>query len=198
MLGRASWIQPAIERARKLWKEQYAITEIHSEQTTSTDTSEPSARPEEPSFFQQQLERYQRRQAMKDEFETFIEGGYCSASNAIAWWLEDNQQCTYPRLSKMAIDVLSAQGMSAESERVFSMVRRTISWDRTSLKASTVEQMELQKSWIKQDIVEPYYGSDSEDSDGEEGDSEVSDSWTVDTTPSTTPLRASTVDITAR
>jgi len=57
---------------------------------------------------------------MKDEFDTFIEQGYCSAPDAISWWLEEAQQRTYPRLSKMAIDILSAQGMSAESERVFS------------------------------------------------------------------------------
>lgn len=41
--------------------------------------------------------------------------------------LEETQQRTYSRLSKMAIDILSAQGMSAESERVFSLARRTIS-----------------------------------------------------------------------
>lgn len=46
----------------------------------------------------------------------------------------------------------------------------------------TVEQTELQKSWIKGDLVDHYYGSDSKASDGENGDSELSDSWTGDTT----------------
>jgi len=47
----------------------------------------------------------------------------------------------------------------------------------------TAEQTELQKSWIKVDVVD-HYVSDSEASDGEDGDSELSDSWTGDTTPS--------------
>ena len=54
----------------------------------------------------------------------------------------------------------------------------------TRLSTMMVEQTELQKSWIKGDLVDHYCGSDSEASDGEDGDSELSDSWTGDTTPS--------------
>lgn len=39
--------------------------------------------------------------------------------------------------------------MSAEAERVFSGARRTITWDRASLGASTVEMTECLKSWIR-------------------------------------------------
>lgn len=50
----------------------------------------------------------------------------------------------------MAIDILSIPAMSAESERVFSGTRRTISWERMSLGAKVVEQTECLKSWIRQ------------------------------------------------
>lgn len=40
--------------------------------------------------------------------------------------------------------------MSAESERVFSGARQTISWQRARLRAEVVEQTECLKSWIRQ------------------------------------------------
>ena len=40
--------------------------------------------------------------------------------------------------------------MSAESERVFSGARRTISWERLRLGAIVVEQTECLKSWIRE------------------------------------------------
>jgi hypothetical protein len=49
----------------------------------------------------------------------------------------------------MAIDLLSMPPMSAESERVFSGARRTITWERHSLGCEVVEQSECLKSWIR-------------------------------------------------
>ena len=45
----------------------------------------------------------------------------------LTWWLRDGQRERYPRLSKMAIDIISIPAMSADPERVFSSARRTIS-----------------------------------------------------------------------
>jgi hAT family protein len=39
--------------------------------------------------------------------------------------------------------------MSAEAERVFSGARRTISWERASLSARTIERLECLKNWLK-------------------------------------------------
>lgn len=49
----------------------------------------------------------------------------------------------------MAIDVLSIPAMSAESERVFSGARRTITWERHKLGADVVERTECIKSWLR-------------------------------------------------
>ena len=50
----------------------------------------------------------------------------------------------------MAIDILSIPAMSAEAERVFSGARRTISWERSRLGATVVEQSKCLKSWLRQ------------------------------------------------
>ena len=69
--------------------------------------------------------------------------------DAIQWWLEPTQQLNYPNLAQMAIDILSINPMSAESERVFSGCRRTLSWDRASLSATNLGYIECLKNWQK-------------------------------------------------
>jgi hypothetical protein len=49
----------------------------------------------------------------------------------------------------MAIDILSINPMSAESERVFSGCRRTLSWDRARLSAANLGYIECLKNWQK-------------------------------------------------
>ena len=57
-----------------------------------------------------------------------------------------------PRLSQMAVDVLSVSPMSAEAKRVFSGARRTISWERAALGSGSIERGECLKSWSIQKI----------------------------------------------
>jgi hypothetical protein len=46
---------------------------------------------------------------------------------ALAWWCQPTQRQRWPKLSLMAIDILSIPLMSDEPERVFSGARRTVS-----------------------------------------------------------------------
>ena len=96
------------------------------------------------------------------------------AQRAINWWLEPTQQRTHSRLGKMAIDVLSAPAMSAESERVFSMARRTVTFDRTSLNSEVIEHTKCHKSWVKQGLVDEDYGSSSDEEEPPEGNARLS------------------------
>ena len=43
--------------------------------------------------------------------------------------------------------------MSTEVERVFSGARRTISWERTHLKSTTIEEVECLKHWLKNGLA---------------------------------------------
>lgn len=90
-----------------------------------------------------------------DEYDTYISHTPIPIDcSPLQWWLRDEQQQRYPRLSKMAIDILSIPAMSADPERVFSGARRTISWERIQLGASTIERGECLKSWIRSGITQ--------------------------------------------
>jgi len=64
---------------------------------------------------------------------------------ALWWWCQDTQRQRWPKLSCMAIDILSIPPMSDEPERVFSGARCTVTWDRGRLEAETIEIREYLK-----------------------------------------------------
>jgi hAT family C-terminal dimerisation region len=108
----------------------------------------------------QQLKLKQRNQQARpqsqDEFES-----YCSQTpsydlegiSPITWWTLESQQTLWPRLSVLAINVLSIPGMSDKPERKFSGARRTISWERAAFNMDTVEMTECLKDWKTSGIL---------------------------------------------
>lgn len=73
------------------------------------------------------------------------------------------QHSLITELSKaMAMDILSIPAMSAESERVFSGARRTVSCERASLGPPRIEQNEYLKSWQINGIMKDVSDGDSE------------------------------------
>jgi hAT family C-terminal dimerisation region len=89
-----------------------------------------------------------------DEYEAYLaQSNTQTTESALNWWLLNAQRQTWPRLSQMAIDLLSIPAMSDEPERVFSGARRTISWERTKLGSSNIEKTECLKHWMRGDLV---------------------------------------------
>ena len=69
------------------------------------------------------------RPASKDEYKDYnSQESYDSGKKgALAWWYQDTQRQRWPRLSLIAIDILSIPPMSNKLERVFSRARCTVS-----------------------------------------------------------------------
>lgn len=67
--------------------------------------------------------------------------------DVVAWWMESAQQIRFPRLAKMAIDLLGAPAQSSDNERLFSLGKFTITDVRTTLGVDVVEASLCLKSW---------------------------------------------------
>lgn len=86
-----------------------------------------------------------------DEWEA-----YTSASSSkgvkdlLVWWQDDVRRTEFPILSLLADEIHSIPPISDEPERVFSGGRRTISWERSSLNAETIEVIECLHHWLNQ------------------------------------------------
>ncbi|KID81807.1 Ribonuclease H-like protein [Metarhizium guizhouense ARSEF 977] len=90
----------------------------------------------------------------EDELDKFINGSPCKITvSPLAWWARKEQRLEYPRLHKMALNVLSIAPMSDKAERVFSGTRRTISFDRARLGVETIEMTECIGSWNKNSLI---------------------------------------------
>ena len=66
----------------------------------------------------------------QDEYDDYIArelSNLRKGISALDWWCQDTQRQRWPRLSHMAIDILSIPAMSDKPERVFSGARHMIS-----------------------------------------------------------------------
>lgn len=81
----------------------------------------------------------------KDDFDSFISEAPIALSEGTTpfqWWCSEDVRTAYPRLSRMAIDILSVPAESAEPERTSSGARRTARWHRLRLLIERIEKIE--------------------------------------------------------
>ena len=147
---------------QKLW-EKYREEDLVTPSiiTTSYDAAtatKSKALEKEPDIFDQIAQDLTRRTrpASQDEYQDYtnhfdqIDLGKLTA---LQWWAQDPQRKKWPKLSQMALDILSIPAMSNEPERVFSRARRTISWERFLLGEETIEATECLKHWKRSGIL---------------------------------------------
>lgn len=142
------WQKVILKKVTDLWKS------YRDRFPASNDGKQPLERFDKYDQVAQTLTKYRPRS--QDEFEDYsnAEPSEIGSLPALEWWCHDSQRERWPRLSCMAIDILSIPPMSAEPERVFSGARRTISWDRAQLSASVIETTECLKHALRSKIVE--------------------------------------------
>jgi hypothetical protein len=145
-----SWHKKIFNGVKKLWEDGYkGLPTIDP-----TPSLAPKAQPDEYDILAQELDVVGTASDV-DEYENYTSQTPIQIDcSPLTWWLRDEQRERYPRLSKMAIDILSVPAMSADPERVFSGARRTISWERMCLGAATINIGECLKSWIRSGITE--------------------------------------------
>lgn len=141
------WIRNGLGRAKELWI-QYNVD--------GSGAAEDQIVEEAPSAYERWLVEMKQKQKNKlqDEYTRFINASQEDVGMPpLQWWQEPAQQSAYPRLAKMAVDLLSVPAMSAEAERVFSHGRRLIPYTRNALAAVTVNQVLCLKHWLSTGII---------------------------------------------
>jgi len=155
------WRAPVLAKVKKLW-EKYREMVIPVPTTTPFSyENQNQAEPRELDTFDRIVLslRSVTRPASEDEYEDYNsqESYEPGKKGALAWWYQDTQKQRWPRLSLMAIDILSIPPMSDEPERVFSGARRTVSWDRGQIEPETIEMRECLKHWKRNGILDTFF-----------------------------------------
>jgi hypothetical protein len=152
------WQKSTLANVKKLWEKYREEVQLPSlPRPFSYDNSSQQKGPDGFDGLVASL-RIVTRPASEDEFEDYNsqESYDPGPQGALAWWCQDSQRKRWPRLSIMAIEILSIPPMSDEPERVFSGARRTITWDRGQLLPETIEMRECLKHWKKSGILNTF------------------------------------------
>lgn len=87
----------------------------------------------------------------QDEYKEYIRLAPVPCEKPLEWWGARRQE--YPRLSRMAFDLLSMPLMSAEYERVFSAAKRFVTDERNRLKENVLEGMICLRAQYKAEMA---------------------------------------------
>ncbi|OBS17235.1 hypothetical protein FPOA_12262 [Fusarium poae] len=158
--GRPAWISKAKDVVQSVWDRGYKTLEISTE-----DNGESAAKRERTQYYSP-FERYKDEARIRPCEEMDSD----NAEDEYARWQKDvlptdnqirdpleywhAQRFKYPRLSRMAVDFMTVQPMSAECERLFSAAGRMVTPLRNQLEASTIAICQVLRSWLQAGIVE--------------------------------------------
>lgn len=84
-------------------------------------------------------------EAIRNELEEYLKEWPVACHDPIAFWAGSEQR--FPRLARMAYDVLSAPTSSAECERIFSLAKLIVSSQRHKLSAEMINVLQCLKCW---------------------------------------------------
>ncbi|KJZ68816.1 hypothetical protein HIM_11790 [Hirsutella minnesotensis 3608] len=158
--GRPTWVSKAKDMVQSIWDREYKTLDI------------PLEISDEPATKRQRTQYYSPFERYKDIARTrpCEEKHPDTAEDEYARWQQDllpadsnirdpreywhAQRFKYPRLSRMALDFMTVQAMSAECERLFSAAGRMVTPLRTQLEANTIAICQVLRSWLQAGIVE--------------------------------------------
>jgi hypothetical protein len=133
-----------------VWLKDYAYVDIRFSNRGS-DGSDPPAkrlRYSDPFGFDQQLPESPPTTVKGEEYEQWQldrEPGDRRIRDPIKYWIK--KQDRYSRLSRMALDFLTIQAMSAECERVFSAAGKMLVAERNRLEVEAIAMCQVLRSW---------------------------------------------------
>ena len=160
--GREGWVDKARQLIQTLWEEEYRDLPIQWQLVDSNLPVAVRARESNPfDSFQDELMSYStsEKEPIADEFERWLstkQDIYTKHDNPLRYW--SAKRFEYPRVARMAVDVLSIPPMAAECERTFSSAGTMVSPKRTCLDASTISVALTVRSWLKAGLLEGYDG----------------------------------------
>ncbi|KAG7403230.1 putative AC transposase [Fusarium oxysporum f. sp. rapae] len=158
------WHQNTIDAAYSIWQKEYAHLPHESLSAAAAAADIDTFHPSSKKRVENELDRLKRRlrvqptsQEDEDMFMAFIEDKTIDLDalkiTPLQWWLVPEQRRRYPRLHRMAINILSIAPSSAEPEQQFSGARRTQSWDRLRLSPENLQRLECMGNWFARKLI---------------------------------------------
>ncbi|KAF6517513.1 hypothetical protein HZS61_003074 [Fusarium oxysporum f. sp. conglutinans] len=167
------WIATAKEMVQEVWETEYRNLEVvlspgnepvakrrrkyqnAFEEYCEQSRYEPSSRLSTPTTTPARMRSSATPEFPRDEYEAWQQSWVPTDTDIrdpIAYWQDNRAQ--YPRLSRMALDFLTIQPMSAECERLFSAAGRLVTPLRSRLEVDIIGMCLVLRSWIQAKIID--------------------------------------------
>ncbi|KAM5529303.1 transposase-like protein [Fusarium oxysporum f. sp. phaseoli] len=82
------------------------------------------------------------------ELERYLRLEPQDTQDAVQWWRD--HRASFPSLSSFALDVFAIPAMASDCERQFSLAKLTLTSQRLSMGADTLEHVQCLKNWVRQ------------------------------------------------
>jgi hypothetical protein len=155
------WHEDTIASATAFWQKEFNYEQPSDHPSTPTSMPPPLAKkPNQLTILLKKLEVRTINASVRDDFTSFINVDATDIPpdcTPLEWWCQPQQRKQYPKLSRMAICILSILAESSEPERMFSGARRTCSWDRLRITCKTIEMIECTGNWLRQGLTQPLH-----------------------------------------
>ncbi|RKK76433.1 hypothetical protein BFJ68_g18036 [Fusarium oxysporum] len=154
---KGEWVEAAIRDALSIWEEEYKMAPtLGPAQALSEASRSQQGHSNELDRLLNEIMVAEDITRDVDDFENFIHNQPIKIEGSpLIWWCQRDQVRTYPRLSRMAIDILSVPPGSADPESAFSGGRRTLSWDRERMSCVNLEKVECIGNWLREGLIIP-------------------------------------------
>jgi hypothetical protein len=158
--GRPTWVSNAKDLVQATWDREYKNLDLAME-----NHDEPTPKRQRTQYYSP-FEQYKDTARTRPSDEKHLK----TKEDEYARWQRDlsptdndirdpreywhAQRFKYPRLSRMALDFMTVQAMSAECERLFSAAGRMVTPLRSQLEANTIAICQVLRSWLQAGIAE--------------------------------------------
>ncbi|KAH7461153.1 hypothetical protein FOMA001_g19163 [Fusarium oxysporum f. sp. matthiolae] len=167
------WIATAKEMVQEVWETEYRNLEVvlspgnepvakrrrkyqnAFEEYCEQSRYEPSSRLSTPTTTPARMRSSATPESPRDEYEAWQQSWVPTDTDIrdpIAYWQDNRAQ--YPRLSRMALDFLTIQPMSAECDRLFSAAGRLVTPLRSRLEVDIIGMCLVLRSWMQAKIID--------------------------------------------
>jgi hypothetical protein len=138
----SDWHEGAIGGAREIWEAEYNLIIPPESERPENAPASLKERDDQLAFLLKSVEVKKKVICTDtDNLDASINTSPIKIDcTPLKWWSRIEQRKQYPRLSRMAIDILSIPSESAEPERAFSGAHRTASWDRLRIICRTLRR----------------------------------------------------------
>ncbi|XP_044720143.1 transposase-like protein [Hirsutella rhossiliensis] len=152
---RPEWVTEARRIVRAIWESDYKSLNVEEGPATAVEDFQP---PDDLDDFQ----KFRMRHRVQSSHIT--NGDYRLPTRPIAdeldrWTYWKLKEATYPRLARMAFDMLSVPPMSAECERAFSFAGLMVTRLRRRLEVKTISAAQSIRSWLNAGLIHNYQES---------------------------------------